>query len=52
MRETALKKAMKKVENTIAEKVYKPSIKELSDMHQRAIAITKVALNDLTKTTK
>lgn len=47
-KERAMQKAVKQLEKEMGEKVYKPTIKELSDMHKKLLMTTKVALNQMT----
>ena len=46
--EKAMQRAVLKLEKEVAEKIYKPSIKELNEMHRRTMDIWKIVLNDMT----
>ena len=45
----AMERAVESYEKELANKVYKPSIKDLSALHERVISVCKVALNDMTE---
>jgi len=39
-----MNKAVKKIENDIAEKIYKPNIKDLNEMHKKSMEVADIAL--------